>query len=163
MSRQIIELENLLQQMLDEHKRMLSLVETQQQAMKAMQLDVMEEAMHRQEASRLRIVSLEAKRRIVVQQLTRGARLAKELTLQQIAAAAPQNGKKLLALRDELKKVIKQVADRSYVAGKIASGVVGHLNTAMRLFAGAVGQAGTYTRGGTPRVANRIGVMEAIA
>jgi hypothetical protein len=40
--------------------------------------------------------------------------------------------------------------------------VLGHLNTAMRLFAGAVGQSGTYTKNGVPRVSARIGVMEAV-
>jgi hypothetical protein len=85
------------------------------------------------------------------------------VTLAQIAAGAGQNGPKLLALRDELKSLVKQAADRSHVAGRLASAVLGHLNTAMRLFAGAVGQTGVYTKHGVPRVSTRIGVMEAVA
>jgi hypothetical protein len=84
------------------------------------------------------------------------------VTIRQIADAFPQNGPKLLQLRDELKSLIKQLADRTHVAGRLAAAVLGHLNTAMRFFAGAVGQAGTYTKNGVPRVANRIGVMEAV-
>ena len=84
------------------------------------------------------------------------------MTLAQIAAAHPQAGPKLLGQRDELKKLIKQISDRTHVAGRLASAVLGHLNTAMRLFAGAVGQSGTYTKHGTPKVAARIGVMEAV-
>jgi hypothetical protein len=57
---------------------------------------------------------------------------------------------------------MRQISDRTHVAGRLASAVLGHLNTALRLFAGAVGQAGVYTKAGVPKVANRIGVMEAV-
>jgi hypothetical protein len=162
MSRQIAELENILQLLIDEHRRMLTLVDTQQQAMKALQLDAMQEAMHRQESSRLRIASLDNRRRLLVQQIGKLARLNSAVTLTQLAVLFPQEGSKLLALRDELKSLVREIADRTHVAGRLAAAVLGHLNTALRLFAGAVGQAGTYTKTGVPRVSARIGVMEAV-
>jgi flagellar biosynthesis/type III secretory pathway chaperone len=162
MSRHVIELESVLQLLTDEHRRMLGHVEAQQNAMKLLKLDAMEDAMHRQESSRLRIAALENRRRLLVQQISKLARAAGELTLTQIAAASSTNGAKLLALGDELRQLMRQISDRTHVAGRLASAVLGHLNTALRLFAGAVGQAGVYTKAGVPKVANRIGVMEAV-
>jgi len=162
MSRQLLELENVLQSLIDEHRRLMPHVAAQQTAMKGLQLEAMQDAMNRQESSRLRIVALENRRRLLVQQLAKLMRTEGQATLAQLAAAFPQNGPRLLALRDELKLLIRQIADRTHVGGRLAAAVLGHLNTAMRLFAGAVGQAGVYTKHGVPRVTARIGVMEAV-
>jgi hypothetical protein len=162
MSRQLIELESVLQLLVDEHRRMLAHVDAQQNAMKQMKLEAMEDATHRQESSRMRIAALDNRRRLLVQQISKLARATNELTLSQIAAASPQNGAKLLALRQELRSLTQKIGERTHVAGRLASAILGHLNTAMRLFAGAVGQAGVYTKTGVPRVSNRIGVMEAV-
>lgn len=162
MSRQVIELESVLQMLVEEHRRMLVLITTQQASMKTMQLDAMQDATHRQESSRMRIATLDNRRRLLAQQLAKLAKFNGELTLAQIAQVFPQNGPKLLKLRDELKGLIRQIAERTHVAGRVAAAVLGHLNTAMRLFAGAVGQTGVYTKHGTPRVAGRIGVMDAV-
>lgn len=162
MSRQIIELENILQLLVDEHRRLLAQVQAQQDAMKQMQLDAMTDATHRQESSRLRIANLEARRQLLAQQIGKLMRINGNVTLARIAAAHPNNGPKLLALRTELKALISDLATRTHVAGRLAAAVLGHLNTAMRLFAGAVGQSGVYTKNGVPRVTSRIGVMEAV-
>lgn len=162
MSRQLAELENVLRLLVEEHKRMLSALLEQQEAMKALQLQQMQDAMHRQETSRLRISSLDHRRRLLVQQLAKAARLAPEATVTQIAQAFPQTGTALLELRDQLRALIGQISERTHVAGRLAAAFLGHLNTAIRLLADAVGQAGTYTRHGVPRVSARIGVMEAV-
>ena len=57
---------------------------------------------------------------------------------------------------------MRKVADRSFVANKVASAVLGHLNTIVRLLAGAVERAGVYTKHGVPKVSARIGAMEAV-
>jgi undecaprenyl pyrophosphate synthase len=162
MSRQLIELENVLGLLIDEHRRLLAHMQTQQAAMKKLEAGAMEESLHRQEASRMRIVSLENRRRSLVQQMAKASRLSEEATLAQIAIAAGPGGQKLLQLRETLKSVMREIANHTTVSGKLASSVLGHLNTAMRLFADAVGQAGTYTKNGIPRVSARIGVMEAV-
>jgi len=162
MSRLLLELENILQSLIEEHRKLSAHVSVQQNAMKTLQIEVMQDAMHRQESTRLRIVSLDNRRRQLVQQIAKLMRVNGDVTIMQIAAAFPQNGTKLLQLRDELKQQVKQLADLAHVAGRLAAAVLGHLNTAMRLFASAVGQAGIYTKHGTPRVATRIGVMDAV-
>jgi hypothetical protein len=162
MSRQVSELEALLQQLVDEHRKMLVHVESHQQAMKTFDLKGMDDAVRLQEAGRIRIGTLEAKRRNLIAALARAHRMNQAPTLPDLATMFPANAAKLLQLRDELKAVVMQVQTRTHVAGRLASAVVGHLNTVVRLLAGAVQQAGLYTKQGIPQVSSRIGVMEAV-
>jgi hypothetical protein len=121
----------------------------------------MDAAMSQQESIRLRIASLETRRRTLVSQMAIGARVP-ELTLAKIAQMHPAQSGRLLPLRDELKTVAKAVAHRTHVAGKVAGAILGHLNAAVRLLAGAAQQAGLYTKHGTPQVAGRIGTLETV-
>jgi flagellar FlgN protein len=162
MSRQLFDLESVLQQLIVEHRKLLRHLEAQQNAMKSFALDQMDSAANQQEASRLRIASLEARRRMIVQEIAKQNRLAGELSLARLATLFPQRGDSLLKARDELKKVIGEIQTRSHVAGRLAGAVLGHLNTVVRLLAGAVERAGIYTKQGVPRVSTRIGVMEAV-
>jgi hypothetical protein len=162
MSRQVSELETLLQQLIDEHQKLLSHVEKHQQAMKTFDLKAMDDAARLQEAGRIRIANLETKRRNLIVAIARAHRMTQVPTLPDIAAMYPPNAAKLLQLRGELKSTIAQVQTRTHVAGRLASAVVGHLNTVVRLLAGAVQQAGVYTKQGVPQVSSRIGVMEAV-
>lgn len=162
MSRQVSELETLLQQLVDEHQKLLAHVEKHQQAMKTFDLKAMDDAARLQEAARIRIANLETKRRNLIVAIARAHRMTHPPTLPDIAAMYPPNAAKLLKLREELKAMIAQVQTRTHVAGRLASAVVGHLNTVVRLLAGAVQQAGVYTKQGVPQVSSRIGVMEAV-
>jgi FlgN protein len=160
--RMILDLETLLQQMIVEHGKLLKLVEGQQSAMKVLNLKAMDEATNLQEAGRLRIAALEQKRRTLVIQVAKALRLSGEPRIPQLAEIFPDRKPTLLKLRDELRNLIGQIAKKNYVGGKLAGAVLGHLNTAIRLLAGAVEHAGLYTRSGVPRMASRIGVMEAV-
>jgi hypothetical protein len=156
------ELEILLQQLIDEHRKLLGYVEAHQVAMKAFDLKAMDAAARQQEAARLRIATIENKRRAAVTAAARLLRLQGPLTVTRLAESDPQRGPTLLKLSAELKTLIYQIAQRTHVASRLAGAVVGHLNTVVRLLAGAVEQAGVYTKQGIPRVAGRIGVMEAV-
>jgi hypothetical protein len=162
MSRLIFDLESILQQLIVEHRKMLKHVESHQTAMKTMALDAMDQAGNQQEASRLRISKLENTRRIIVNQLAQQNKLSGEITMSRLAQLFPQRADSLLKLRDELKKTIFAIQTRTHVAGKLAGAVLGHLNTVVRLIAGAVERAGVYTKSGAPQMSNRIGVMEAV-
>ena len=50
-----LELESVLSQLIAEHKRLLTQMNMQQEAMRRWQLETMEDATHAQEATRLRI------------------------------------------------------------------------------------------------------------
>ena len=63
---------------------------------------------------------------------------------------------------DDLRATMNEVARRSGIAGRLANAVLGHLNTAVRLIAGAVEQAGVYSKSGSPQIPVRIGAMEAV-
>lgn len=162
MSRQLSDLETILRDLVDEHRRLLSLVESHQTAMRTMDLRAMDDVARQQDASRLRLAHLEARRKAAVLAIARASRVAGELTLPGIAAMYPQRRDALMGLRDELKSVAQSVANRSKAASRVASAVLGHLNTAVRILAAAVERAGVYTRNGTPHVSRRIGVMEAV-
>ena len=162
MLRQLAELESALQQLVAEHRKLLGLVDAQYAAMRAMDLAALAAAAAGQEACRLRIAALENRRRGVVQVLSRGVKVDGPLTVAKLAALFPQRRDALLQTRDELKAVAATIATRTKIAGKVAGAVLGHLNTVVRLLAGAVERAGVYTKDGIPQVSRRIGVMEAV-
>ncbi|MGB7159841.1 MAG: flagellar export chaperone FlgN [Tepidisphaeraceae bacterium] len=160
--RQLTELEVTLQQLTAEYNRLLKHMDAHQAAMKGFDLTAMDAAAHQQEASRLRIVMLENKRKNLVNQIGKLLKHEGQLTVTRIAELNPQRGPLLLKLRDELKSTIQQASAKSHIAGKLAGTVLGHLNTVVRLLAGSVENAGVYSKHGVPQVNARIGVMEAV-
>jgi hypothetical protein len=162
MSRQVVELETLLSQLIDEHQKLLAHLNKHQAAMKSFDLKSMDEQARLEEAARLRIAGMETKRRNLITLIARAHRMTQMPTLPDIAAMYPQAAPRLMKLRDELKATIQNVQNRTHIAGRVAAAVVGHMNTVMRLLAGAVEKAGIYTKQGIPRVSARIGVMEAV-
>jgi hypothetical protein len=157
------DLENLLHLLVTEHRRLLAHLEAQQAAMKAFDLKALDDARNQQEACRLRVAALENKRRTLVVQIARQMRVdAQGLTITRLAELQPARRDVLFKLRDELKNLAAQIANRTHVSGRLAGAVLGHLNTVVRLLAGAVEKSGLYTKQGVPRVAPRIGVMEAV-
>ena len=163
MSRLLPELENVLQLLVAEHRRLLAHLEAQQAAMKAFDLKALDDCRNQQEACRLRVATLENKRRAVVTLLARTLRVdAQGLTITRLAELQPAHRNSLLALRGQLKTVAAEITARTHVAGRLAGAVLGHLNTVVRLLAGAVEKTGVYTKQGVPRVSSRIGVMEAV-
>jgi hypothetical protein len=162
MSRQVFELETMLQQLIDEHVKLLAHVDKHQLAMQKFDLKAMDDTSRLQEAARLRINGLETRRRALIVTIARAHRMSQMPTLPDIAAMYPPSAAKLLKLREQLKEAVEKVQKRTHIAGRVASAVVGHLNTVMRLLAGAVEKAGLYTKQGVPQVSSRIGVMEAV-
>ena len=162
MSRQLCELEAILQQLVVEHRRLLSHVEQHEAAMKAFDLKNMDDAGQLQESSRLRIAMLEQRRRNVVVQMTKAMNVRGDVTVRQLAGLFPSRADALMQLRAELKSVVEQIQARTHVTGKLAGAVLGHLNMVVRLIAGVVEKAGLYTKNGVPQVSSRIGMMEAV-
>jgi hypothetical protein len=163
MSRQVSELEQTLQQLVAEHRRLLADLEAQQAAMRTMDAAAVDAATRRQEQSRMRILALDTRRKLLSLQLAKVHRITADPTLAQLAELYPAYRVSLLKLRQELKDAVLKVNHRATVAGKVAAAVLGHLNTVIRIFAGAVERAGLYTKAGVPRMAARVGVMEAVA
>lgn len=159
---QLSELETLLRQLIDEHRKLLAEVERHAGAMKTFDLEAMEESGRRQEACRLRINAMEQRRRLLCQQVGRATSQPGELTLRLIAGMFPARADALLKLRAELRSVAEQIAMRTRVSGRVASAVLGHLNTVVRIISGAIERAGVYTKKGVPSVSPRIGLMETV-
>ncbi len=162
MSRQLAELELVMRSLIDEHVKLLGQLEAQQSCMRTFRADELEKLTQRQESTRLRIMTLDTKRKSLAIQIGTLVRLQGEPTLSRLAETFPPRATMLLKLRDELRAVVARIQQRVAVAGKLAGSMLGHLNTAVRILAGAVEQAGVYTKQGTPRIAPRIGAMEAV-
>jgi hypothetical protein len=160
--RQIIDFEAVLQELIEEHHKLLKHVEAQQNAMKTLNLKEMDDAMRLGETSRVRIIGMDNKRRTLVLQIGKMLRIVGEPKIGQLAELFPHRKQNLLKLRGELKSLLEQLSARNHMAGRVAGAVLGHLNTAMRLLAGAVENAGLYTRRGVPQTVMRIGLMEAV-
>lgn len=162
MSKQVQDLESVLQMLVAEHRKLVESIDRQQSAMNKFDLKAIERLSLEHEAVRSRIALLDKRRRMLVVQIARHARLEGEPPLSKLAALHPARGPSLMKLRDELKPLVEQVRKRAYIAGRVAGAVLGHVNTAMRLLAGAMGKAGVYTKTGLPRTPERIGVMNAV-
>lgn len=158
----LADLEMLLQQLIQEHQRLLAQLQGQQAAMKKLDTPALEEMAAQQEATRMRIASLETRRRSLVSQLCTGLKIPGPPTIAKLVEHFPRDKARVLALRDKLKEHVAVVSSRATVAGKVAGAVLGHLNTVVRLLSGAVEQAGVYTKQGIPRVSGRIGRLEAV-
>jgi hypothetical protein len=155
------ELLNSLTLLIGEHRRLLAEAERHQVAIRTMDLPGMEASRMRQEAIRVRIMALETRRRLAAEQAAGGLK-GPAITLTRLAEMHPASRAMLLALRDELRDVIGQISQRTHVAGRVAGAVLGHLNSVVRLVAGAAQQAGVYTRRGIPKLSPRIGIIETV-
>jgi hypothetical protein len=162
MSRAISDLVSILSQSVAEHRKLLEQLDLQHAAMKKFDLPAMADLMPRQELTRLRLGELETKRRALMRQITATLKLPQEPRLTRLAELFPPYADALLKARDELRQLAAKIAQRSQGSGRLASAVLGHLNTVVRLLAGAVQRAGLYTRQGIPRVGSRLGVMDAV-
>src|SRR5436190_8513449 len=162
MQKEVAQLQTILQQLIVEHGKLLAHLSAQQSAMKKMDLNAIDQLTGLQDATRMRIATLDSKRKTLVTQLALLLKIQGGPTLSRLAGSIPQHKQSLLALRDQLKSKVTEVANKSTIAGRVAGALLGHLNTVVRLLAGAVEQAGLYTKQGTPQVSTRIGVMEAV-
>jgi flagellar FlgN protein len=162
MQKEVSQLQIILQQLITEHDKLLTHLSAQQAAMKKMDLSAIDKLTGLQDATRMRIAALDGKRKTLVTQLALILKLQGTPTLSRLAESIPQYKQSLFSLRDQLKSKVEQVATKSTIAGRVAGALLGHLNTVVRLLAGAVEQAGLYTKQGTPQVSTRIGVMEAV-
>src|SRR4051812_45062109 len=142
MSRQLADLEQTLGFLIAEHRKLLEQVEAQQLAMRQLKPELIEQITNRQETTRMRIATLDVRRRTLTQQIGRLVRMPGEPTIAQLALAFPQRAEKLNRMKTELRELVLAIQSKNTIASRLAGAVLGHLNTAVRVIAGAVEQAG---------------------
>jgi DNA repair exonuclease SbcCD ATPase subunit len=162
MSRQVLEIEAVLQQLIDEHRKLLAQVERQFDAVRFYKPREMQDIAVLQDATRLRVLKLESQRRLLTLQVAKLYKVEGELTISNLVQMFPARATNLKKLRDELRSLMQQIKTKTHISGRVAASVLGHLNTIVRLLAGAVERAGVYTKHGVPKVSARIGAMEAV-
>lgn len=161
--RQLNDLEYLLQRMNEQYTQLAVEVQSQQAAMKTGDIETMSLSVRRQEAFRLRIAGMESRRIQLVRELGILHKVEGEITIGMLAELHPERGEKLIQLRDELKETARRLHVEMTISARVAGAVLGHLNTAVRILATAAQGAGIYTKYGVPYVAERLGIVEAIA
>lgn len=162
MSPMITELEKALAAQVAEHRVLFAAVTRHLDAMRLFDLNAINVAADVVEQSRARVMGLESRRRGLMAQVTRTHKLPAETTLSELADAVPAHRASLMKLREQLRGLTAEIAAKSSVSNRVAASMMGHLNTVVRLIAGAVRQAAVYTKQGNHSVASRVGVMEAI-
>lgn len=162
MSAPIAELEKLLVQIIAEHRTLLGGLNLHVEAMKAFKIADVSAATDIVEGSRVRIVMFESRRKLVLQQIARLYKLPLTATLREIAAAAPEYRISLMKHREALQQITSQISRKTTVSSRVAGALLGHLNTVVRIVAGAMQQRTLYTKQGMRTVHSRIGMIEAV-
>ena len=135
--KQVQDLEVVLQGLIAEHAKVRAYADASATGMRALDLAAMDRTTNLQEAARLRIAALENRRRNLVRQIARVHALGEDPKLALLADLYPARRVALLRLRDELRAVVADAVGRNRIAGRLAFGILGHLNTALRIITGA--------------------------
>ena len=149
MSRHVLEIETVLAALLDEHRKLLAALDGSTPPC-ALDSDGIEQA------SRCAGKDPTANRHVgAPASLAGGAGRqgdAVERGTQRFApgGAFPARSAPLSKLRDELRDLVGQIRSRSNTASRLVTAMLGHLNGAVRLIAGAMEQAGVYNKSGAP-------------
>src|SRR5438477_12241943 len=112
MQKEVAQLQVVLQQLIAEHEKLLAHLNNQQAAMKKLDLPAIDQITGLQDASRMRIAALDGKRKALVTQLAAMLKLQGPTTLARLAESLPQHKQMLLALRDQLKAKVNEIATR---------------------------------------------------
>jgi hypothetical protein len=162
MSRPILELENLLPQLVAEYSRLAAAAQRYQLAMRALDTAAMDALQQEQERLRMRLAQMEVRRRATLQSIARFYKLDHLPTLSEIASLDAGRAGEIRRLQKELREVTARLQRHTSVSQRLAGALLGHLNGAVKLFAGVTQQPSTYTRHGGPKITGRIGGLEAV-
>lgn len=159
----ISQLELVLRQLVIEHRALLASLEAHEHALRACAIDQIERAARDQDAQRQKIAAVESRRRQLVHQVARQQRSMKPITLVALCEFYPERAKAITEIRAELIDVAAKVQRKTTLIGRVASGVLGHVNATLRLIAQAATGPATYTARGEQASPMRIGVLNAVA
>lgn len=162
MSRPILELEAVMSQLVLEYTRLTAAAERYQLAMRALDTTAMDALQQEQEKLRMRLAQLELRRRAALTGVARFYKLDRLPTLTEIAGLDTGRCGEIRRFQKELRDVTSKLQRHTTVSQRLAGALLGHLNSAVKLFAGITQQASTYTRHGGPKITGRIGGMEAV-
>lgn len=147
----ILQLDANLRAMLEEHTRLLSLIERKHQAMRSGRPAAITDCCVAENVHVQAIGELEKRRQGLMAELTRrlSPNSAEPLRLTEAAEriAEPARGR-LLVLHAQLRQAVQQVRERNAVAQRATEALLGHVHGMMQMIGQAIGQAGTYSRRG---------------
>ena len=145
-----------------EYSKLADAVEKYEHAMRAIDTVAMDKLHREQEQLRMRIGQLDARRKSVIGAIARHYRLDHQPNLSEIVQLDAAHSGEIRRLQNELREVTARLYRRTTISQRLAGALLGHLNSAVQLFAAATQQSSTYTRQGGPRISNRLGAIEAV-
>lgn len=155
----LAELGRSLESLTAVHRELCESLQQQHAAMKRFDTEAMAGGVRWQESIHRRILRMEQQRRLLVQQLARAAGRSDDLSLLQLADLYPQVRDELLQCRTQLRTAAAEAARWSQACGRLAGGVLSHVNTALRILT----RATTYGRAGSFAAPPGRGRLEAVA
>lgn len=150
----LADLERILRQQIAVYKELGLLLDEHRDALEAMKLEPILAVNKKQADLRNRLGKLEQHRKAIFTKL--GGK-----TLTELANRHGAGGATILKLRTELQRITDQVGQQSRLTSKIAAGMLGHLNTAVRVLTEAAGQTGLYDKHGSPKLRRRMSLYMA--
>jgi hypothetical protein len=151
-----------MSQLVVEYTRLTATAERYQLAMRALDTAAMDALQHEQEKLRMRLAQMEIRRRTALNGIARFYKLDHLPTLTEIAGLDAGRSGEIRRFQKELREITGRLQRHTTVSQRLAGALLGHLNSAVKLFAGITQQASTYTRHGGPKITGRIGGLEAV-
>ncbi len=135
MDKLLVELEELIRRLRDEHVQLLGLIRRKTQALRLAKPEVVGDCCERENQAIQRIGALEKRRQALVGQITSvlnpGA--AAPMRLSEIAAkASPTRADRLKVLHAELRQLIEQVRCEGAIAQRATQGLLQHVQGVMQ-------------------------------
>ncbi|MEM8872731.1 MAG: flagellar protein FlgN [Planctomycetota bacterium] len=150
----LADLECVLRQQIAVYRELGTLLTEHRVALEAMDLQPILAVNKKQSDLRNRLGKLEQHRKAIFAKL--GA-----TTLSELAARNGAAGLTVLKLRRELQRISAELGHQSKLTRKVASGMLGHLNTAVRVLTEAAGETGMYDKDGSPTRRRRMSLYMA--
>jgi hypothetical protein len=144
-------LEKMLRSQLEEHKKLLALLERKREAVRQAKIDVIGQLIEDERRLIERIAEIDRAREQVVQRLTQqlAPRASEPLAISAIADHAEEPVQsRLLGIAAQLREMVMKVRQTSTVVRSAAEALSNHINGVMQSFHAALSRAGVYGRQG---------------
>lgn len=144
-------LESTLRSQLDEHQKLLTLLQRKREAVRHAKIDAIGELIEHERMQIERIAELERGRDQIVQRLTQQLQpgSTEPMPLAAIAERADEPVQsRLLGIAAQLRDLVKEVRQTSSVVRNAAEALSNHISGVMQTFHAALSRAGVYGRQG---------------
>ena len=154
----------LLRELLASNQRLLQIALLRQDAMRAFDVQKLNELLEREKLEAQRLETLEKLRRILVEQMKLQLGRGVEPNISELAKRATEPNKSiLLSVASQLRTVVEQLDRNSRINAKVSETVIRGLSHILKIVTGVAQHAGLYMRNGRKAALHGIHVLEVTA